>query len=97
LAGHQISAAANLPDGSSAEGLGGLKQYIRDKRADDFRRNFCEKLVAFGLGRTLILSDRLLVDDMLAALRKEDDKIQAAFIVLLQSPQFQSKRPPNLQ
>lgn len=94
LAGHAVSAAAILPDGSQAEGMMGLNHYIMTQRANDFRRNFCEKLVAFALGRSLILSDRLLVDDMLAALEQQDDRIQAAFLVLLQSPQFRMKRSP---
>lgn len=97
LAGHKIDASAELPDGVLAEGIEGLRTYLTEKRADDFRRNFCEKLIAFGLGRTLILSDRLLVDEMLEALRKEDDQIQAAFVVLLQSPQFKNKRPPMVK
>jgi hypothetical protein len=31
---------------------------------------------------------------MLAELEKQDDRIQAAFLVLLQSPQFRMKRSP---
>ena len=92
LAGHTISASATLPDGSDADGIVGLRNYIKSQRADDFRRHFCESLVAYGLGRGLILSDQLLVEEMLAALRQENDRILAPFIVLLQSPQFQKKR-----
>jgi len=91
LAGHTISSAATLPDGSEADGIVGLQNYVSQQRADDFRRNFCQKLVAYSLSRSLILPDRLLVDDMLKALRENDDRIQAAFLVLLRSPQFQWK------
>jgi hypothetical protein len=92
LAGHTISAAATLPDGNDANGIVGLRNYIKSQRADDFRRHFCESLVAYGLGRGLILSDQLLVEEMLAALRRENDRVSAPFKVLLQSPQFQKKR-----
>lgn len=99
LAGHTISSVATLPDGSEADGIVGLQNYISQQRADDFRRNFCQKLVAYSLGRSLILPDRLLVDDMLKALRENDDRIQAAFLVLLRSPQFQWKmgQDPELE
>jgi len=97
LAGNSISTTAKLPDGSDAQGLAGLQNYIAKNRGDDFRRHFCETLVAFGLGRTLILSDRLLVDEMMAAMREQDDRIQPAFLVLLKSAPFQRKRGASLE
>lgn len=97
LSGNSISTIAKLPDGSDAQGLAGLQHYIAEDRGDDFRRHFCETLVAFGLGRTLILSDRLLVDEMMAAMREQDDRIQPAFLVLLKSAPFQRKRGASLE
>jgi Protein of unknown function (DUF1585) len=61
-------------------------------RAQDFRRNFCRSLLAYALGRTLIISDDLLVDEMLQKLRENDDRMQVPFQVILQSPQFRNKR-----
>jgi hypothetical protein len=92
LGGREISASATLPDGSEAEGIVGLKRYLGQKRADDFRRHFCESLLAYALGRSLILSDSLLVDEMLETLKKNDDRILTTFEVILASPQFQRKR-----
>jgi hypothetical protein len=92
LAGREISDLATLPDGSEAEGIEGLKRYLGQKRADDFRRHFCESLLAYALGRSLILSDTLLVDEMLETLQKNDDRILTTFEVILASPQFQRKR-----
>jgi hypothetical protein len=65
---------------------------LGQKRADDFRRHFCESLLAYALGRSLILSDTLLVDEMLETLQKNDDRILTTFEVILASPQFQRKR-----
>lgn len=96
LAGHLVSTSATLPDGSAAAGTSGLRDYLVFKRADDFRRNFCEHLVAYALGRNLILADRLLVDEMIESLQANDDRIQAAFLVILKSPQFQMKRASTL-
>jgi hypothetical protein len=97
LAGNSISTMAKLPDGNDAQGIAGLQHYVAKNRGDDFRRHFCETLVAFGLGRTLILSDRLLVDEMMTAMREQDDRIQAAFLVLLKGAPFQRKRGANLE
>ena len=50
LAGHPVDVRAEFPDGSEGAGLEGLRQYIRNKRQDDFVNNLCEKLVAYGAG-----------------------------------------------
>ncbi len=92
LAGREVSAAATMPEGSEAQGWVGLRDYILATRMDDFRRNFCENLVAYGLGRTLIVSDDLLVEEMFQTLKKNDDRIRPVLQHLIKSPQFLSKR-----
>ncbi len=92
LGGRLVATDAILPNGSEAEGLAGLKNYILTQRADDFRRHFCQSLLSFALGRTLILPDDLLVDDMLMQLKQNDDRLQVAFEVIVQSQQFRNKR-----
>lgn len=92
LAGREVSAAATMPEGSEAEGWIGLRDYILATRMDDFRRNFCENLVAYGLGRTLIVSDDLLVEELFQQLKKNDDRVRPVLQHLIESPQFLSKR-----
>ncbi|MBU6175809.1 MAG: DUF1585 domain-containing protein, partial [Planctomycetes bacterium] len=92
LAGRAIATDAILPNGYETQGLDGLKTYILKYRMGDFRRHFCESLASFGLGRTLILSDDLLVEEMLDQLRENDDRITAPIEVLVRSSQFLSKR-----
>jgi hypothetical protein len=92
LGGRLVSTEAKLPNGDRARGLDGLKYYLLKHRSQDFRRNFCRSLLAYALGRTLIISDELLVDEMLQKLVENDDTIQVVFQVILDSPQFRSKR-----
>jgi hypothetical protein len=92
MAGRPVSAAATLPEGFKTEGIAGLTEYILSKRMEDFRRNFCENLVAYALGRTLIVSDDLLVEEMLQRLNQNGNRIRAAFELIVESPQFLRKR-----
>lgn len=92
LSGHALSLEAILPNGARAEGFAGLKEYILAHRVEDFRRQFCRSLLAYALGRSLILPDELLVDEMLAQLERNDNRIQTAFEVIVRSSQFRNRR-----
>ena len=92
LGGHAIMTDAKLPSGDEASGLQGLREFILRKRADEFRRHFCQSLVSYALGRSLIVSDDLLVDELLDQLTKNDDRIQIVFETIVRSPQFRNKR-----
>ncbi|MCU0720235.1 MAG: DUF1592 domain-containing protein [Pirellula sp.] len=92
LAGRTISSAATMPEGSEAEGWAGLRDYIVTTRMDEFRRNFCENLVAYALGRTLVVSDDLLVEEMMEQLAQNNNRVRAALEHLIESPQFLNKR-----
>ncbi len=92
LGGHVVSAEATLPGGEETSGLQGLREYIYKQRAADFRRHFCQSLVAYALGRNLIIPDDLLVNEMLDQLQKNDNRIQIAFETIIRSPQFRNKR-----
>lgn len=92
LAGRPVQIDATLPDGSDAIGISGLRTYIQQNRMEDFRRHFCESLLAFALGRTLILSDDLLVYELLQTLKEHDDRIDKVFEHIVLSPQFRYKR-----
>jgi hypothetical protein len=92
LAGRAISSAATMPEGSEAEGWAGLRDYIVANRMEDFRRNFCENLVAYALGRTLVVSDDLLVEEMMEQLKRNNNRVRAALEHVIESPQFLNKR-----
>ena len=44
-------------------------QYIREHRQNDFVDNLCRKLLAYALGRSLMLSDELTIEEMRAQAR----------------------------
>ena len=64
LGGRTVDARATFPGGIEGEGLQGIRQYIRDHREDDFVRGFIGKLLAYALGRSLALSDDLLIQEI---------------------------------
>ena len=92
LGGRIVPTDATLPSGQSAEGLQGLRAYLSNQRLDDFRRHFCQSLLWYALGRSPIIPDDLVVEQMLDALKQNNDRIRVAFDVIIQSPQFRNKR-----
>jgi len=92
LAGHPVDASATFPDGSNGTGLEGLRQYIHDARQNDFVDNLCRKLLAYALGRSLILSDDSLVQDMRSKLVANDYRFDNLIDSIVTSPQFLTKR-----
>jgi mono/diheme cytochrome c family protein len=92
--GHAIDAHALFPGGSSGEGLAGLRSYIHEHRERDFIDNLTRKLLAYGLGRTLLLSDEPLVDEMKAGLAAHANRIDGLIEAIVTSPQFRNRRAP---
>src|SRR5205823_7548549 len=56
LGGRPVQTVATFPDGTDRAGLAGLRDYLRDRRQDDFVDNLCKKLLVYALGRSLLLS-----------------------------------------
>lgn len=92
LAGRMIDNVAKLPNGETAEGIPGLIDYIDQHRRKDFVQTMCRKFLGYALGRSVILSDQLLLDEMEAALEKNDYRFSVLFEVVVQSPQFRTQR-----
>jgi hypothetical protein len=92
LSGHSVQTVATFPDGIERSGLDGLRAYVREKRQDDFVDNLCRKLLAYALGRSLILSDEKLIEEMKARLKSDDYAFGELIEVIVSSPQFLHKR-----
>jgi hypothetical protein len=73
-----------LPDGTSVDGLNDLRDYLVNKRGDDFLRQFCRKLLGYALGRSVQLSDRPLIEAMV----RSDHRIGSFIDLIVRSPQF---------
>ncbi len=91
-AGLPINTLAKLPDGGQIQGLDGLRDYLLEKREDDFLRQFCRKLLGYSLGRSVQLSDKPLLETMLAQLKANNTTVTTAIELIVRSPQFREVR-----
>lgn len=91
LAGRAVQAIGPLPGGKSAEGISGLIDYIEKHRREEFERNLCRKFLGYALGRSVILSDEPLVEEMQKKLRAER-RFSVLFETVVLSPQFRRQR-----
>jgi hypothetical protein len=91
LAGRAISAKAVFPGGGVGDGLAGLRQYIHDKRQNDFVDNLCTKLLVYALGRSALLSDTSLIKEMHVKLERDDYRFENLIESIVTSKQFLTK------
>jgi hypothetical protein len=92
LGGRTVDARAIFPGGIEGEGLQGIRQYIRDHREGDFVRGFVGKLLAYALGRSLALSDDLLIQDIGSKLAAHGCRFETVIESIVTSRQFLNKR-----
>jgi hypothetical protein len=92
LAGRSVDARATFPGGIDGEGLEGVRQFIRGHREGDFVRGFTGKLLAYALGRSLALSDDVLIEEMGRKLAAGGYRFETVIDSIVTSRQFLSKR-----
>jgi hypothetical protein len=92
LGGRPVDARATFPDGSQGTGIEGLRRYLREHRQQEFLDNFCRKLLAYALGRTLLLSDDATLDSMRAKLVANGYRFSGLVEIIVGSPQFLTRR-----
>jgi hypothetical protein len=63
-------------------------------RENDFIDNLSRKLVAYALGRTLLMSDDALIAGMKRALLADNHRFTALVETIVTSSQFRTKRAP---
>jgi hypothetical protein len=90
--GRPVDTRADFPGGEQGIGLAGLQEYVRLNRENDFIDNLCRKLVAYALGRTLLMSDDALVADMKTKLAANGQRFTTLVESIVTSPQFRTKR-----
>jgi hypothetical protein len=99
LAGRAVHTQAEFPGGSQGSGFQGVQKFIREHRQHDFVENLSRKLLAYSLGRSLMLSDELTVNRMTATLVASGYRFSALVETIVTSSQFMNKRntvPPKL-
>jgi len=92
LAGHAVEANAVFPNGTKGAGYEGVQTFIREYRQKDFLENISRKLLAYGLGRSLLLSDDPTVERMTTQLRADKSRFSALVVNIVTSPQFLNRR-----
>jgi len=92
LGGRPVETAARFPDGKDRTGLMGLREYVKDKRQDDYVDNLCKKLFSYALGRSLQLSDKKALDAMRKRLIDDEYRFGSLVEEIVTSPQFLNKR-----
>jgi hypothetical protein len=92
LAGRDVDIRATFPGGGEGTGLEGLRQYLREHRQDDFLDNLCRKMLAYALGRTLMLSDDGTIEQLRAKLAANDFRFCSLIETIVTSPQFLNTR-----
>ena len=90
--GQPVDTKARLRDGTEFTGIEGLRDYLLAKRKETIVRLFCQRLVGYALGRGTTLSDTTLINQMVAASKASEDRVSAAVLTIVGSPQFQMIR-----
>jgi hypothetical protein len=92
LAERPVETSAVFPDGSEHDGVAGLQAYLRAGAEAQFIDNFCRRLLAYALGRTLLPSDDPLITVMRQKLSANDHRFDSLVAGIVTSRQFLYKR-----
>lgn len=90
--GRPVDTRAEFAGGQVGTGVSGLREHIRGHREADFVDNLCRKLIAYGLGRSLLLSDDPLVAEMKRRLAANEHRFGVLVEAIVESPQFRNRR-----
>ncbi|HEY1340310.1 MAG TPA: DUF1592 domain-containing protein [Bryobacteraceae bacterium] len=92
LAGRPVDAHAAFPGGGEGSGLDGVQAWIREHRQKDFVDNFSRKLLAYALGRSLMLSDDPEIEGVEKSLTANGYRFTPLVEAIVQSSQFRNQR-----
>ncbi len=92
LAQRPVDTRVSFPNGEFGDGPEDLRSYVREHREGEFADTLCRKLLAFGLGRSLLPSDELLVERMRAELAESFYRFAPLVEAIVTSRQFLYRR-----
>lgn len=92
LGGREIDTSAVFPNGVEGSGLNGLREYLKADRQRDFVNNVSRRLLTYALGRGLMVSDEVLIDQMTAQLQQNDYRFSSMVEAIVTSRQFLTMR-----
>ncbi|MBN8733178.1 MAG: DUF1588 domain-containing protein, partial [Acidobacteria bacterium] len=97
LAGRPVQTTADFPNGTQGSGYEAVLRYIQQNREREFVDNLCRKLLAFALGRSLILSDEEVLERMKQSLTANGNRFAALVEPIVTSEQFRNRRVASAQ
>ena len=83
-----------LRDGTEIDDIAGLRNHFAGPRREDVLRTLARKLAGYALGRTVMTSDRKLVDDVTKTMAS-GGRWSDTLLVIVRSEQFRCIRPPT--
>jgi mono/diheme cytochrome c family protein len=92
LGGHPVQTHATFPDGSAGDGLESLRTYLNSNSRDEFIDTLVRQTFAYGLGRSLQLSDTAAIESTKEKLREQNYQLSTLLEAVATSPQFVNKR-----
>jgi hypothetical protein len=88
--GGTVDDSARFKD-RSFSGLKGLQVFLKERNAD-FAAVFSRKLLGYALGRSVLPTDKLLLERIKKQLQDGDATVAGAILAVVESPQFESRR-----
>lgn len=85
-----------LRDGTEIDDIAGLRNYLAGPRREDLLRTLARKLTGYALGRSVMASDRKLVDAVSKTMIG-DGRWSDALLVIARSEQFRSIRTATVE
>ena len=86
-----VDAHETLPDGTPINGVDDLRAYLLESRNEDFARTLVTKVLAYGLGRSLELTDQPDVDRLTASFIADDMRLKGLVKEVVKSDPFRTK------
>lgn len=91
--GSPLSTQATALDGTTIEGIAGLKAFLR-RRQEAVYAHITRKLLGYALGRAIAPGDRPLLERIAEAQRAGDSTFSSMVAAIVASPQFLTRRVP---
>jgi hypothetical protein len=90
--GIDIDASGTLPDGTTFNGMAGLRKALADERREDFVSTVAEKFLTYGLGRGVEPYDRPTLRAIVRESARNNYKLQDLVEEIVKSTPFQMRR-----
>lgn len=86
-----VKASDTLPNGDQLDGAASLKKHLSNERKNDFARSLVTRLLTYGLGRRLELTDQASVDAITSKFAENDYRLRGLLKNLVIDDLFRTK------